>query len=161
MRACRWLVARVAPVLGAAWFAAASGAAVSGCEVATAPPSGARPLNVLPGYATWWSEVEACSRLTGDLRRVDFYQVPPDSTDGGFSCPDGPGGRCAGEWAEPHDVYLAGPSPVYPTGYAADEWTVKHEMLHDLVGRPGHPQQFDYCHLASRSPSGVYGLGRQ
>jgi hypothetical protein len=154
------LVRRWAPALGAVLIAAASGAAVSGCRVATAPPSGARPLDPLPSYAVWWQDVEACSRLTGDVARVDWYQVPADVADGGFACADGPGGRCAGEWAEPHAIYLAGPSPENPAGYAADEWTVKHEMLHDLVGRPGHPEQFDYCHLASRSPAGVYGLGR-
>ncbi len=159
MRSRALLAAKAAPVLGVACLLA--GLTTSGCEVGTAPPpAGARTFSPLPSYASWWSDVEACSRLTGPLIRVTWYRVPPDSADGGFSCADGPNGRCAGEWAEPHDIYLAGPSAANPTGYAADEWTVKHEMLHDLVGRPGHPEQFDYCHLASRSPSGVYGLGR-
>ncbi len=153
-------VPMLAPVLRAAILAAAMLVAAPACKVATAPPADARPMAPLPSYRAWWSDVEGCARLTGDLGRVDWYVVPADPTAGGFYCEDGPDHVCAGEWAEPHSIYLAGPSPAYPTGYASDEWTVKHEMLHDLVGRPGHPQEFDYCHLAARSPSGVYGIVR-
>jgi hypothetical protein len=160
MRTRSWRVTRLALALGSALIAVVPGVAGSGCEVATAPPADFRPMAVLPSYARWWSEVEACSRLTGDLTRVDWFEVQADSADGGFACEDGPDHLCAGEWAEPHYIYLAGPSLAYPSGYTVDEWTVKHEMLHDLVGRPGHPEQFDYCHLASRTPSGVYGLDR-
>ncbi len=158
MRSRAGLLAKAAPVLGVAYLMA--GLMIAGCEAPTAPPTGARTFTPLASYATWWADVEACSRLTGALVRVTWYQVPPDSADGGFSCADGPNQRCGGEWSEPHSIYLAGPSAANALGYAMDEWTVKHEMLHDLVGRPGHPEQFDYCHLASRSPSGVYGLGR-
>jgi len=154
------LVARLAAGAAATWLVAAAGVAGAGCEVATAPPANARLLAPLPSYQAWWSEVEACSGLTGDEQRVAWYEVPADPDDGGFYCADGPDHTCAGEWAEPHSIYFAGPSTSFPKGYFSDEWTVKHEMLHDLVGRPGHPQVFDDCHLASRTPSGVYGLSR-
>ena len=135
-----------------------AGAASVGCEVPVAPENAYR-VAALPSYATWWTEDVECSGLTGDLQDVEWYVVPADS-DGGFWCEDGPDHTCAGEWVAPHSIYLAGPNKSYPQGYAADEWTVRHEMLHELVGRPGHPRVFDDCHLASRTPSGVYGLGR-
>ena len=160
MRTRSSLVARLAPVLCLASLAAAAGIAGNGCEVATAPPPDAKPMDPLPAYAQWWAEVQSCSGLVGDEQRVAWFEVPADPADGGFWCEDGPDHTCAGEWAEPHSIYLAGPSNHYPLGYVADEWTVKHEMLHDLVGHPGHPQVFDDCHLASRTPSGVYGLTR-
>ena len=115
-----------ASLLGAAVVAAACGLAAAGCEMTTAPPANARSIEPLSSYATWWTAVEACSRLTGDAGRVAWYEVPADPDDGGFWCDDAPGESCAGEWAEPHSIYLAGPSAVYPQGYVADQWTVKH-----------------------------------
>jgi hypothetical protein len=135
-----------------------AGAAGVGCRVPVAPGNAVR-VAAPPSYAAWWSEDLQCSGLTGDLRQVEWYVVPAER-DGGFWCADGPDHTCAGEWVAPNSVYLAGPSRTYPDGYAADEWTVRHEMLHDLVGQPGHPPVFDDCRLASRTPDGVYGLGR-
>ncbi len=149
----QWL----ARMVGAAMAAGAGLAA--GCEVTTAPPANAMEVVALTSYPSWWHDVEQCSGLTGDLDLVTWYTVPADS-DGGFWCQDGPDQTCAGEWVAPHAIFLAGPSKGYPAGYASDEWTVKHEMLHDLVGRPGHPAVFGACQLASRTPSGVFGLGR-
>ena len=85
MRSRSWRVARLALALGSVLIAVVPGVAGSGCEVATAPPADARPMAVLPSYARWWSEVEACSRLTGDLTRVDWFEVQADSADGGFA----------------------------------------------------------------------------
>ena len=156
MRA-RW-AARFLAAAGLIWVTAGTGLAGAGCEVSVAPLD-ARRAEALPNYATWWRETEACSGLAGDLQRVAWFTVPADS-DGGFWCEDGPDHACAGQWVAPHAIYLAGPSKRYPQGYSVDEWTVKHEMLHDLVGQPGHPSVFDDCRLASRTPAGVYGLGR-
>lgn len=47
-------------------------------------------------------------------------------------------------------IALAGPNRFFPDGYADDEWTVKHEMLHDLLGTPEHPAAFTTCHLLFR-----------
>ena len=138
--------------------AGAAGVASAGCEVPLAPENAVR-MTALSSYATWWSDDQACSGLTGDLQDIEWYVVPADSA-GGFWCEDGPDHACAGEWVAPHSIYLAGPNRTYPQGYSADEWTVRHEMLHDLVGRAGHPPVFDQCHLASRTPSGVYGITR-
>lgn len=150
--------ARLLAAAGTGWVVV--GLLVAGaCEQSLAPVN-ARPASALSSYDAWWRETEACSGLNGDLQRVEWFTVPADS-DGGFWCEDGPDHTCAGEWMAPHSIFLAGPSPGYPEGYAADEWTVKHEMLHDLVGVPGHPASFDDCRLASRTPDGVYGLGHR
>ena len=152
------LLLRVAAAAGTVCLAAGAGGL--GCEAPTSPaPAHALRVDPLPSYAEWWQEDEACSGLRGDFQNLDWYVVPADS-DGGFWCADGPDNTCAGEWVGPHAIYLAGPNRMYPQGYAADEWTVRHEMLHDLVGRPGHPSVFDDCRLASRTPSGVFGLGK-
>jgi hypothetical protein len=153
------LLVRLAAAASTAWVAGGIGVAGAGCEISSAPVNAHR-VAAPPSYATWWHETEECSGLTGDLQRVDWFVVPADS-DGGFWCADGPDYTCAGEWVAPHSIYLAGPSRTYPVGYVADEWTVKHEMLHDLVGRPGHPTPFADCHLESRTPDGVNGLGRR
>jgi len=153
----RWL-ARLVAAAGMAALAGGTGVAGAGCAVSTAPVDAHR-VAPLATYAAWWADVEACSGLAGDVARVEWFVVPADS-DGGFWCEDGPDHTCAGEWVAPHAIYLAGPNRTYPQGYAVDEWTVKHEMLHDLVGHSGHPLEFDECRLASRTPSGVYGLGR-
>jgi len=129
---------------------------LGGCRDVLYPTDAVRAA-AQPDYAAWWSEVEACSALHGDLDLIEWFTVPADSV-GGFWCADGPGQECAGEWYAPHTIYLAGPSRYYPDGYGADEWTVKHEMLHDLVGRPGHPRVFDDCGLKSRTPEGWYGI---
>lgn len=152
------LLLRVLAATGTATLVGGAGVVGGGCEVSTAPVNGRR-VTAPASYALWWQADEACSGLTGALDDVDWYVVPADS-DGGFWCEDGPDHTCAGEWVAPHAIYLAGPNRTYPDGYAVDEWTVRHEMLHDLVGRPGHPPVFDDCRLASRTPSGVYGLGQ-
>jgi hypothetical protein len=154
----RWL-ARLVAAAGTAGVVGGTGITGTGCEVPSAP-SNARQMAALPTYASWWHEAQECSGLTGDLQQVDWFVVPADG-DGGFWCEDGPDHTCAGEWVAPHAIYLAGPGKAYPQGYAVDEWTVKHEMLHDLVGQPGHPDVFDECHLASRTPDGVFGLGHR
>jgi hypothetical protein len=144
-----------------AWGVAAALLVAASCETATAPrPAGAFRIEAPPGYEQLWQEVEQCSGLSGDLARITWHVAPADTASGGFWCADGPDNACAGEWVAPHDIYLAGSSPADPEGYAADAWTVKHEMLHDLVGRAGHPPVFDDCHLASRTPLGTYGLSR-
>jgi len=46
-----------------------------------------------------------------------------------FACSSG---QCAGHWRKDHHIFLAG-------DWATDEMVVRHEMLHDLIGLPGHP----------------------
>jgi len=141
-------VSRGLPPLAAAVLVAL---ALVGCDAPTAPaPAGATSLARPAVFAVWWKEVEQCSGATGDLDRVAWYVAPCQAGESGFRCDVTQGGLCAGEWQPPHTITLAGPNRFFPDGYVDDEWTVKHEMLHDLLGTPGHPEAFAICHLQLR-----------
>ena len=88
-------------------------------------PGDESPMVPPPVYREWWSETEACSGLTGDFDRVNWLVVEG----AGFPCSSG---TCAGHWEPNHSIYLAG-------SYTANEMVVRHEMLHDLLNRSGHP----------------------
>jgi hypothetical protein len=100
------------------------------CELPTAPtmPAGAVPFAPPPEYALWWRMTEACSGLRGDLSRVQWYEVPDayDIIVGGRSY--------QGYWyGSPDRIVLAGLSSRSPS-------LVRHEMLHVLSGKGGHPR---------------------
>lgn len=139
----------LAAVAAARAVIAVVGVTAVGCEAPTSPVRGAT-LAPPAVFAVWWREVEACSGVTGDLSRVDWYVVPCADGETGFRCDVTPDGLCAGEWHSPHMVRLAGPNSIFPDGYVDDEYTVKHEMLHDLLGRADHPDEFRDCHVAWR-----------
>jgi hypothetical protein len=125
------------------------GAAAVGCEAPTSPLD-ARALKPPAIFAEWWHEVERCSGVTGDVGRIAWYVVPCEAGETGFRCEATPDGLCAGEWRAPHLIKLAGPNRIFPEGYVDDAFTVKHEMLHDLLGTADHPTAFEDCHLALR-----------
>ena len=110
MRLLRWL----APLL------------LLGCLDAFAP-AGAAPFTPPPVYRVWWAEVEHCAGVWGDFDRVEWYDVPGSS----YRCPAYEG-WCDGWWRAPHVIYMA-------HQLLADRRVAEHEMLHDLLGRPGHP----------------------
>ena len=76
-------------------------------------------------YREWWAKTEACSGLSGDFDRVEWSMVAGHS----FPCASG---TCAGHWEPGHRIYLA-------QDYTMSEMVVRHEMLHDLLDRAGHP----------------------
>ena len=125
------------------------GVAAIGCDTPTAPARGAA-LTPPAVFAQWWQEVEQCSGATGAIDRISWYVVPCTAGDAGFKCDVTADGLCAGEWRSPHLITLAGPNRFFADGYADDEWTVKHEMLHDLLGTAEHPAAFTTCHLRLR-----------
>ena len=94
----------------------------AGCNFA---PEGDQPMEARPEYRAWFAETEACSGRTGDFERLVFHVVEGES----FECPSG---RCVGRWNDNHHIYIA-------SAYVNNELVVRHEMLHDLLGRPGHP----------------------
>jgi hypothetical protein len=138
----------LAAVAAARVAIALCGAAAIGCEVPTAPEGAALAPPAV--FAEWWQEVEQCSGVTGDLSRISWYVVPCEDGEAGFKCDVTPNGLCAGEWRSPHVIELAGPNRIFRQGYLDDEWTVKHEMLHDLLGRADHARAFKDCHLVLR-----------
>jgi len=96
-------------------------------------PAGAREFTPPDTYRTWWAEIKACAQLSGDLSRIQWYEVPGST----YDCPTRPGG-CAGWWRPPHSIYLAQAWLDYRP-------IVEHEMLHDLLQRSDHPPVFQTC----------------
>ena len=88
-------------------------------------PVGDMPLNPPPIYREWFAKTEACSGLTGNFERLRWSVIEGHS----FPCSSG---ECAGHWRTDHHIYLA-------SEWSMDEMVVRHEMLHDLLGRTGHP----------------------
>lgn len=88
-------------------------------------PEGAVPYDPPPIYQQWWRETEACSGRRGSLQSIDWAYIPGYA----FSCPSG---RCVGRWEPSSRIYVA-------EAYRRDELVVRHEMLHALLGRAGHP----------------------
>ena len=92
-------------------------------------PSGAVPFTPPPVYARWWAMTEACSGMSGSLERVRWYIVP------GATILDTPDQRVNAYWsAGSNQIVLAG--AVQRNG-----GTVRHEMLHSLARRSGHPRE--------------------
>lgn len=122
-------------------FAAVAVAATSGCRDPFAPPPGSRAFDPPPVYRTLWQEVEDCSGLHGDFDRVRWFVFPQSF----FWCGDE---TCAGVWHVPHDIYL---SEVAQSDSGGHYFTVRHEMLHDLLaGGADHPPVFSTCGLSRR-----------
>ncbi len=147
-RVVSWVLPHAA-IAAARVLVAVVGVAAIGCETPTAPAGGVA-LTPPAVFSQWWQEVEQCSGVTGVMTRVDWYVVPCTAGEAGFKCDVTEDGLCAGEWRSPHVISLAGPNRFFGDGYLDDEWTVKHEMLHDLLGTPEHPAAFTTCHLLLR-----------
>jgi hypothetical protein len=104
------------------FWAAALLAATSGCGF---DPEGDQPLAPPPVYREWWAKTQACSGRTGNFDRLRWSVVE------GFSFPCS-SGQCAGHWTTNHHIFLA-------SDWVMNEMVVRHEMLHELLARPGHP----------------------
>jgi hypothetical protein len=96
--------------------------ALTGCGF---DPEGDVPLDPPPVYREWWAKTEACSGRKGNFERVRWSVIEGRS----FPCSSG---ECAGHWRTDHHIFLAG-------DWAMDEMDGRHEMLHDLLDRTGHP----------------------
>jgi hypothetical protein len=96
-----------------------------GCAADAAAPSDHERFTPPDIYRTWFAETEVCSGLSGEFERLRFYRVPG----GEFPCPTG---MCVARWTDSHEIFVA-------EEFLHDEMVVRHEMLHDLIGQPGHP----------------------
>jgi hypothetical protein len=111
-------------------------ATVAGCADPTALrlPADAEPMARPIQYATWWRMVEACSGRSGDLGHVQWYVMPYGRLEIGGVEYDGywfgEGNRVILLWSKMNH----GP-------------TVRHEMLHALLGTGRHPREYfnDRC----------------
>ena len=125
---------RFVPVL-AIWLGAAS---CTGLEP-SAPPAGAVLMTPPAEYAVWYGRTEACAELRGDATAIEWYVVPNVAT---FETSIG---EKVGLWEKVGSV-----SRITIAGdYVANEMVVRHEMLHDLLERTGHPPEYfvTRCHL--------------
>ncbi|MEO8637243.1 MAG: hypothetical protein ABI587_18355 [Gemmatimonadales bacterium] len=117
-------------------------ATLAACEMlgpAEAPPSGAMLLIAPPEYEAWWAATEACAGRTSDFQRIEWYVVPDVPTFPTTS------GQKVGLWSHSSGgmrIILAG-------DYADNELVVRHEMLHALLDREGHPATYfqERCQL--------------
>jgi hypothetical protein len=112
------------------------------CEMLGPPgplPDNAQPISPPAAYQDWWVATEACSGLDGSHRDIEWYVVPGAST---FDTEDGPK---VGLWSNSS----AGMRIVLAGDYADSELVVRHEMLHALLDRDGHPSAYfrDRCRL--------------
>ncbi|HCU12272.1 MAG TPA: hypothetical protein DGB72_09120 [Gemmatimonadetes bacterium] len=81
-------------------------------------------------YVAWWSELETCSGLSGDVHAVAFYVVPNDSTIQVGS------ESYWGYWIKNgNKIVLAG-------AHAYSEKLVKHEEMHALLHSALHPPAY-------------------
>lgn len=103
---------------------------VLACGDATAPklPADAQQYSPPPVYSTWWQMTESCSGLTGQLAAVTWYQTAQQVTD------TRTGDVIAGYWVPGSNQI------VLNTLVMMDGGTVRHEMLHALRQKSGHPR---------------------
>jgi hypothetical protein len=102
-------------------------------------PVGAVRLDTPAVYHDWSQKTQSCSGLAADLSTVQFYIVPGVET---FPTEDG---QKVGLWMKDggsNRIVIAG-------NYANHEMVVRHEMLHALLQRQGHPADYfvERCHL--------------
>lgn len=100
------------------------------CSDATAPklPGDAQQFSPPAVYSTWWQMTETCSGLNGSLAAITWYQTAEQVTDSRS------GGVIAGYWI-PSTNQIVLNSLVMMDGQ-----TVRHEMLHALRQKSGHPR---------------------
>ena len=112
--------------------------AATGCESIIDPelllPPNPVPTTPSVDYATWYTQAEACTGVTGDFDRVRWFSVP------GERWWDPLWEQYAiGTWRSPHDIYIA-------EAHLDNEDVVKHEIVHDLLqGGHTHDPRFKQC----------------
>ena len=101
---------------------------LAACGLITGPlPPGAERFAPPAVYARWWSMTEACSGHSGDLRVVQWYRVP--------------GMGFLHEGQEASGFWGSSPNRIVLADEVIDEGSVvRHEMLHALLQKTGHPR---------------------
>jgi hypothetical protein len=115
---------------------------LAACEALAPPgpiPDHAHQIEPPAEYRGWWSATELCSDLTGRFEAIEWYVVPGAST---IPTESGPK---VGVWSRSS----AGTRIVLAGNYAGSELVVRHEMLHALLDRGGHPPEYfeERCRL--------------
>lgn len=98
-----------------AWIALV---ALSCADPARPDVEGVEPYDALPEYPAFWTATTACSDRSGDLDRISWFRAVSITFKGQI---------VRGFWEPPHTITVW-------NGLEPDEFTVRHEMLHDLLG---------------------------
>lgn len=110
-------------------------AMLAACEMLSPPaalPPNAQLMTPPAEYVAWWSSTEACSGRSGNLATIEWYYVPDVQA---FETETGPK---VGLWTRSS----AGIRIIIAGAYAHHELVVRHEMLHALLDREGHPAEY-------------------
>ena len=100
------------------------------CDATTVPgiPATAVPLAAPARFALWWRLTQACSGLTGDFASVSWYVVPEAST-------------LTYQGKQVNAYWIGNPDRIVLPDLLRDSGPiVRHEMLHVLLHRNGHPR---------------------
>lgn len=105
----------------------------------TPVPAGAVPLPAPSIYREWFDRTAECAGREGRFERIEWYVVPGVET---FETDEG---AKVGMWirrGESDRIVIAG-------NYRDHEMVVRHEILHSLLGKHGHPADYftDRCQL--------------
>jgi hypothetical protein len=107
-------------------------ASCSATEPSPSLPAGAQLVGAPAHYLEWFHRTEACAGLSGSFEAIEWYVVPGVTA---FSTEDG---EKVGLWSRQgttHRIVIAG-------DYRDHEMVVRHEMLHSIIGRSGHPAEY-------------------
>jgi hypothetical protein len=112
-----------------------------GCttEPTSTLPDGAQAFVPPAEYQAWWVSTEGCSAIQGNIGRIKWYVVPGVST-----FPTAEGEKVGIRIKTGNDIRI-----VIAGNYVEHEMVVRHEMLHALLNKAGHPPEYfqDRCHL--------------
>jgi hypothetical protein len=101
-----------------AWMALA----VLGSCSAPLEPLAATSMPITAEYRRWWKAMEQCSGLRGSIDRQTFWKVEAMDR------------QAVARWY---------PGRIVLTSlFVNDSLVVSHEMVHALIGRPGHPAEY-------------------
>jgi hypothetical protein len=93
-------------------------------------PAMAEALSPPDSFRDWWLATENCAGIQGNLSRITWFVIP-----GRTSFVYGKGQYDGYWWDNVHWILLAGDKVGNP-------FIVRHEMLHELLGRGDHPAEY-------------------
>ena len=127
---------RLMPKISMPMYCLALLGTLAACEAALGPaeplPESAQLLTAPEQYREWWTKTEACSGRIGDFSQVRWYVIPDAHT---FQTD---AGEKVGLWSHSS----SGVRIIIAGNYASNELVVRHEMLHALLDREGHPTEY-------------------
>ena len=138
-----------------AWVALVAAACATEPTPQHALPPGAVPVVARAEYRDWWARTATCAGVIGHFDQIEWYTVPDARTMTTEI------GEKVGLWVR-HDGRRM---IIIAEAYLDHELVVRHEMLHDILERAGHPEEYfvSRCGLTwdSWAPPAVDAVGRR